>query len=172
MPSQRPSASRSRKSLFNMKTPYWLFPWNFKKKITNHFLWHSLEKGFPALCALFRQRLGLSGITGKEGKILQPPSQHISLKKALLEYVVVSSPQCGKKIELFFQFFPWRDPRPRHFSSDPCGTSRKKASTIFYNTALKRLSPPSAPFSGNGSGWAALRERKGKSFRSLPNIFH
>ena len=64
-----------------MKTPYWLFPWNFKKKITNHFLWHSLEKAFPALCALFRQRLRLGGITGKEGEILQPPFPTHFIKK-------------------------------------------------------------------------------------------
>ena len=26
------------------ETLYWLFPWNFKEKGINHFLWHSLEK--------------------------------------------------------------------------------------------------------------------------------
>ena len=39
------------------------------------------------------------------------------------------------KIQPFFQFSPWRDPRLRHLSGYPFGTSRKKASTIFYNTA-------------------------------------
>ena len=82
---------------FQRENALLVIPLEFQEKITNHFLWHSLEKGFPALCALFRQRLGLSGITGKGGEMLQPPSQHISLKKALLEYVVVSSPQCGEK---------------------------------------------------------------------------
>ena len=41
------------------------------------------------------------------------------------------------KYSLFLRFSPWRDPRLRHFSGYPFGTSRKKASTIFYNTALE-----------------------------------
>ncbi len=39
------------------------------------------------------------------------------------------------KIQPFFQFSPWRDPRLRHFSGYPFEVSRKKASAIFYNTA-------------------------------------
>ena len=42
------------------------------------------------------------------------------------------------KIRPFFQFSPWRDPRLRHFAGYPFGTSRKKASTIFYNTAISK----------------------------------
>ena len=38
------------------------------------------------------------------------------------------------KIQLFFQFSPWREPRLRHFAGYPFGASRKKASTIFYNS--------------------------------------
>ena len=56
---------------------------------------------------------------------------------ALLEFVVVSSPQCGEKYSLFLRFSSWRNTGLRHFVGYPCGTSRKKASTIFYNTALK-----------------------------------
>ena len=41
-------------------------------------------------------------------------------------------------IRPFFQFSPWRDPRLRHFAGYPFGTSRKKASTIFYNTAISK----------------------------------
>ena len=58
--------------------------------------------------------------------------------KALLEHVVASSPQCGEKIELFFQFSPWRDAQLRPFSGYPFGASRKKASAIFYNTAKNK----------------------------------
>ncbi|WP_308770558.1 hypothetical protein, partial [uncultured Bilophila sp.] len=47
-----------------------------------------------------------------------------------------SSPQCGEKYSLFLRFSPWRDPRLRHFAGYPFGASRKKASTIFYNTAI------------------------------------
>ena len=39
------------------------------------------------------------------------------------------------KYSLFLRFSPWRDPRLRHFSGYPFGTSRKKASTLFYDTA-------------------------------------
>ena len=42
------------------------------------------------------------------------------------------------KNRAFFQFSPWRDPRLRHFSGYPFGASRKKASIIFYNTAIKK----------------------------------
>ena len=42
------------------------------------------------------------------------------------------------KYSLFLRFSPWRDPRLRHFSGYPFGTSRKKASTIFYNTAISK----------------------------------
>ena len=40
------------------------------------------------------------------------------------------------KIRPFFRFSPWQAPRPRHFAGYPFGASRKKASTIFYNTAF------------------------------------
>ena len=40
------------------------------------------------------------------------------------------------KNRAFFQFSPRRDPRLRYFSGYPFGVSRKKASTIFYNTAF------------------------------------
>ena len=53
------------------------------------------------------------------------------------KFVVVSSPQWGEKYSLFLRFFPWRDSRIRHFAGYPFGASRKKASTIFYNAALK-----------------------------------
>ena len=43
------------------------------------------------------------------------------------------------KIQPFFRFSPWRDPRLRHFSGYPFGVSRKKASTIFYNTAFRKM---------------------------------
>lgn len=39
-------------------------------------------------------------------------------------------------IQPFFRFSPWRELRLRHFSGHPFGTSRKKASTIFYDTAF------------------------------------
>jgi len=55
-----------------MKTPYWLFPWNFKKKITNHFLWHSLEKAFPALCALLGNGSGWAALRERKGKSFSP----------------------------------------------------------------------------------------------------
>ena len=41
------------------------------------------------------------------------------------------------KYSLFIQFSPWRELRIRPFSGYPFGSSRKKASTIFYNPALK-----------------------------------
>ncbi|WP_308771603.1 hypothetical protein [uncultured Bilophila sp.] len=40
------------------------------------------------------------------------------------------------KIRPFFRFSPWRDPRPRHFAGYPFGASGKKASAIFYTTAI------------------------------------
>ena len=46
------------------------------------------------------------------------------------------------KYRFFIMFFPWREPRLRHFSGYPFGTSRKKASTIFYNTAINIMSIP------------------------------
>ena len=46
------------------------------------------------------------------------------------------------KIQFFLLFSPWRDPRLRHFAGYPFGTSRKKASTIFYNTAINIMSIP------------------------------
>ncbi len=52
--------------------------------------------------------------------------------------MVVSSPQCGEvKIQPFFQFSPWRDPRLRLFAGYPFGVSRNKASTIFFKHSLK-----------------------------------
>ena len=42
------------------------------------------------------------------------------------------------KYSLFLRFSPWRDSRLRPFSGYPFGTSRKKASTIFYNTAISK----------------------------------
>ena len=44
------------------------------------------------------------------------------------------------KYSLFLRFSPWRDSRLRPFSGYPFGTSRKKASTIFYNTAKRKKS--------------------------------
>ncbi len=44
---------------------------------------------------------------------------------ALLEFVVVSSPQCGEKYSLFLRFSPWRIPRLRRFSGYSFGISRK-----------------------------------------------
>ena len=41
------------------------------------------------------------------------------------------------KYSPFLRVSPWRDPRIRHFAGYPFGASRKKASTIFYNAALK-----------------------------------
>ena len=49
-------------------------------------------------------------------------------------HMVTSSPQYGENTA-FFQFSPWRDPRLMPFSGYPFGVSRKKASTVFYNTA-------------------------------------
>ena len=43
------------------------------------------------------------------------------------------------KIRPFLRFSPWREPRPRHFSGYPFGSSRKKASAIF------RTQPTSSP---------------------------
>ena len=42
------------------------------------------------------------------------------------------------KIQLFSPFSPWREPRIRHVVVYPFGASRKKASTIFYNTAKRK----------------------------------
>ncbi|WP_308771369.1 hypothetical protein [uncultured Bilophila sp.] len=52
--------------------------------------------------------------------------------------MVVSSLQYGEKYSVFLMFSPWREPRPRHFLGYPFGASRKKASTIFYNTAKEK----------------------------------
>ena len=43
------------------------------------------------------------------------------------------------KYSLFLRFSPWRELRPRHFTGYPFGASRKKASTIFYNTAFQYI---------------------------------
>ena len=51
------------------------------------------------------------------------------------------------KYGLFIRFSPWREPRLRRFSGYPFGTSRKKASTIFYNTAFKN-----SPRTGGNDG--------------------
>ena len=42
------------------------------------------------------------------------------------------------KYSFFLRFSLWRDSRLRPFSGYPFGTSRKKASTIFYNTAISK----------------------------------
>ena len=42
-------------------------------------------------------------------------------------------------IQPLFPFSPWREPRPRHFAGYPFGVSRKKASTVFYNTAFSKM---------------------------------
>ena len=42
------------------------------------------------------------------------------------------------RIQAFIRFSPWWDPQPRHFVGYSSGTSRKKASTIFYGTAKSR----------------------------------
>ena len=70
--------------------------------------------------------------------------------------MVVSSPQCGEKYSLFLRFSPWRDPRLRHFSGYPFGTSRKKVSTVFYNTALGKGGSPS-----NRSGFGIRSPSRG-----------
>ena len=51
------------------------------------------------------------------------------------------------KYNLFIRFSPWRDLQTRHFAGYPFGTSRKKASTIFYNTAFHntKTCPPFSP---------------------------
>ena len=82
-----------------------VIPLEFQEKNHQSFPMAQPWKGFPRPLRPFRQRLRLGGITGKEGEILQPPSQHISLKKALLEYVVVSSPQYFENTA-FFSVFP------------------------------------------------------------------
>ena len=40
------------------------------------------------------------------------------------------------KYRLFIRFSSWRNTGLRHFVGYPCGTSRKKVSTIFYDTAI------------------------------------
>ena len=63
------------------------------------------------------------------------------------------------KYSLFLRFSPWREPRIRHFVGYPFGASRKKASTVFYNTAPKNnqnatfsaaISPIMKPLSKTG----------------------
>ena len=74
--------------------------------------------------------------------------------------MVVSSPQCGEKYSLFLRFSSWRNTGLRHFVGYPCGTSRKKASTIFYNTAFKNMFPAHGiyprPFGATDSPCIAL----------------
>ena len=41
-----------------------------------------------------------------------------------------------KNTAFSLRFFSWRNTGLRHFVGYPCGTSRKKASTIFYDTAF------------------------------------
>ena len=61
--------------------------------------------------------------------------------KALLLYVVVSSPQSGGKYSLFLRFSPWRNPRLRHFSGYPFGTSRKKHQSFSITQPVYWLLP-------------------------------
>ena len=43
------------------------------------------------------------------------------------------------KIQPFFQFSPWRDPRLRHFSGYPFGTSRKKQQPFSITRSRKNI---------------------------------
>ena len=66
--------------------------------------------------------------------------------------MVVSSPQCGKKIELFFQFSPWRDTQLRHFSGYPFGASRKKRQPFsITQPKIKQPHTLTEPFSSGRS---------------------
>ena len=56
-------------------------------------------------------------------------------RKALLEYVIISSPQHSEKTAFFSSFPHWRTSWLRHFVGYSLGTSYKKASTFFYGTA-------------------------------------
>ena len=63
------------------------------------------------------------------------------------------------KNRAFFKFSPWRAPRLRHFSGYPFGVSRKKASTIFYNTA-KNFIKYGVGFGGHGILTLALMDAR------------
>ena len=68
------------------------------------------------------------------------------------------------KYSLFLRFSPWRDPRPRYFSGYPFGGSRKKASTIFYDTAFSFIFPLTALRLGHFIGYSlGIFEKQGIS---------
>ena len=50
------------------------------------------------------------------------------------------------KYSLFLQFFPWRTLWLRHFIGYSLRTSRKKASTIFYDTAFQYVTETKQPY--------------------------
>ncbi|WP_308770875.1 hypothetical protein [uncultured Bilophila sp.] len=58
-------------------------------------------------------------------------------QKALL-YMWLFHFHSAVKNRAFFPVFPLGDPRLRYFWGYPFGVSRKKASTIFYNTAKQK----------------------------------
>ena len=70
------------------------------------------------------------------------------------------------KIQPFFQFSPWRDPRLKHLSGYPFGTSRKKTSTIFYNTAI--LLVTHLEFRESASHFLMARPSKTSGKRMIP----
>ena len=65
-------------------------------------------------------------------------------RKALLEYMIVSSPQHSEKTAFFSSFPHWRTSWLRHFVGYFIGISRKKASPIFYGI------PSVKAFAGGG----------------------
>ena len=70
------------------------------------------------------------------------------------------------KIQPFFQFSPWRNPRLRHFSGYPFGTSRKKTSIFFYNTAILLVTP--LEFRKSAGHFLMARPSKTSGKRMLP----
>ena len=74
-----------------------LFFWKFKKKNINRFLWHSLWIPFPQAIKLFHNNWLIFFLW-------LCSSLRLIKRRALLSFMVVSSPRCGGKYSLFSSF--------------------------------------------------------------------
>ena len=128
------------------------------------------EEG-PSLpcCCRWRSRgrgrgIGDGGNFLKEGTPLSPPSVSSRSEYFWLCYSLwLFHLHSAVKRQPFSPVFPLAGATAKAFSGYPCGTSRKKASTMFYNTAIFLIRTES-PFRGFGL-------RKDSFCRKEDNIF-
>ena len=146
------------------KASFRLSLWNFKEKTSISFYNTAILLVTPLEFRESASHFLMARPSKNSRKADDPAAGHNA--KALLLYVVVSSPQSGGKYSLFLRFSPWRNPRLRHFSGYPFGTSRKKTSIFFYNTAILLVTP--LEFRKSAGHFLMARPSKTSGKRMLP----